>query len=98
MAVHHKSISEPYPGPQGQRSRNMLIIKPGVLALLFTTCACASTAGCIGSQRSSKEPITDIVSEFRLIRYNGRELEGRILVRGAHGSDRLVIHEDLAIF
>jgi hypothetical protein len=72
----------------------MLITKPGVLALLCMTSAYASAAGCMGAQKTSKEPLRGGIAEFCLTRYDGRELEGRLLV-GATYYDPLVIDAHL---
>jgi hypothetical protein len=71
----------------------MLITKPGILALLFMTSACASTPGCTGSQKTSKEPLRDIFADFWLTHYDGRVLRGTVSVHSAHSADPLAIDE-----
>src|SRR5262249_27338226 len=96
-AVHHEAYLRALSRPQGQWSRSMLITKPCVLALLCMTSAYASATGCTGSQKTSKEPLRGGVAEFRLTSYDGRGLEGRLLVH-ATDYDPLPIDRHLNLY
>jgi hypothetical protein len=53
-----------------------------LLALVFLlfTGACASTPGDRGSRDAAKKPLSGGIAEFHMTRYNGRVLEGRLLL------------------
>jgi hypothetical protein len=59
----------------------MQITRPLALAfLLFFTGACASTPGDRGAREIAKKPLRGGIAEFRITSYNGRVLEGRVLL------------------
>lgn len=74
----------------------MRITTLGVLVLLVVTCACAWATGCAGSKTASG-PLHKSSLEFKLTRWNGRWLEGRVLIRGNYVRD-FVIHRQLSEF
>src|SRR5262245_15649946 len=68
----------------------MRITKPGVLALILMTSACASNPGDRGSQKEAKEPLRGGVAEFELTSYDGERINGRVLLGAT--IDSLVIN------
>lgn len=59
----------------------MQMTRPSVVALLLlATTACASTSGDRKARAPAKKPLRGGVAEFRVTSYDGRVLEGRVLV------------------
>jgi hypothetical protein len=58
----------------------MRITRPLALAFLLLTGACASTPGNRGSREAPKKPLRGGIAEFRVTSYDGRVLEGRVLL------------------
>jgi hypothetical protein len=58
----------------------MLITKPGALALVLMTSACASNLGDGRLRKAPKEPLRGGVAEFQVISYDGDTVKGRVLL------------------
>jgi hypothetical protein len=55
-------------------------MRPGIVALLLAITACASTSMDSEARAPAPKPLRGGVAEFRVTSYDGRVLEGRVLV------------------